>query len=311
MISVVRPRPALRALFGTLALVALLAGCAMPTLPEPPEHMRPRTEDIELGQTFRETRTDRHMTIFRFRAQTGTPVTITVRSEAGHPLSLDVYNGVYAFGRQMLIPIASDSGRAWDPKTRQLVPNAHPNGPHAEVMGVLPANKPGEYSFTVSSVEMGALLKPFSVTLSPGLVPAADILTVPEPVAGSAGQFMSPFTEDNTVAPWVRKGAAAGVVANVGSAIGSMAASSSDNVFLALAGAVIGEVAGKGLAIEAMGGWETIKAESDLSFNSMRDMAIYLHANNAGHRDYQRVLQATYLLYPELQQELAQLSPRF
>jgi hypothetical protein len=138
----------------------------------------------------------------------------------------------------------------------------------------------------------------------PQLAPPAA-LKAPEPIVGNTGKFMSPFTEDGTVAPWVEKGRNASAGANVGGFIGAQAgAKLTENIpFVGgLLGQKIGESAGRSIALKMVGGEEYIKSTSDLSFDTVNDMAVYMYVKNSSHKDYAAVLDLTQKIYPELRQ---------
>lgn len=161
----------------------------------------------------------------------------------------------------------------------------------------------------LASVLSGCVQAPASQSaISQDAISQAATVTSVEPIYGNTGEFMCPFTEDGTVTAWVEKGMTASIGANVGGAVGSYAgAKAMENVpFIGgFLGRKAGSSAGRNLAISAAGGWDFIKANSDLSFNSLEDMARYMLANNATHPQYADVLKATYGIYPELQQSMA------
>lgn len=139
------------------------------------------------------------------------------------------------------------------------------------------------------------------------IIPASE-MTAPEPIYGNTGKYLSPFTEDNTVAPWVEKGMSAAAAASVGGALGSYAGQKAlEQVpFIGgMLGNAAGKAAGREIAINAAGGWEFIKESSDLSFDSLEALARYIYVNNSTHPQYAEVLKATYGIYPELQQTMA------
>lgn len=67
-------------------------------------------------------------------------------------------------------------------------------------------------------------------------------------------------------------------------------------------GATVGKAIGRSIAIESIGGMEFIKKTSDLSFNSLQDMSVYLYAKHSKHPHYKAALDATFQVYPDLQQ---------
>jgi hypothetical protein len=40
-----------------------------------------------------------------------------------------------------------------------------------------------------------------------------------------------------------------------------------------------------------------------MSFNSVRDLALYMYVRNSTHKDFQQALELTQQIYPELKQE--------
>jgi hypothetical protein len=130
-------------------------------------------------------------------------------------------------------------------------------------------------------------------------------LTAPEPIVGNTGRYLSPYTEDGTVALWVEKGQAAGAGASVGGFVGAQAgAKLAENIpfFGAMLGKSLGESAGRAMALQMVGGEAFMRQHSDLSFNSVRELALYLYVTNSGHKDFAKVLELTQQIYPELQQ---------
>lgn len=277
-----------------LAAAALTAGCAsQPQIPdnlwiEMPAHM---IEGIAVGQTLQGS----GMRGYRFEAEHGRTDTITVRS-TGADTTIGLHHAArYKADRSQDNTIAVDFSGGGQ------FGRFDPNGPHSEIVVTLPPDEDGVYYIWQSAMDSG-----FSITLSDGAVPAEDILHLPQPILGNTGKFMSPFTEDGTVAPWVEKGMVATVGSNVGRALGSLAAraDSSSSLPLAVVAGLAGGAAGRQMAIQAAGGWQFIKDNSDLSFDDITDMARHLHYRNAKHPQYDRVLEATYGIYPELAQAM-------
>jgi hypothetical protein len=54
--------------------------------------------------------------------------------------------------------------------------------------------------------------------------------------------------------------------------------------------------------IESAGGLEAVKSTSNLSFRSLDDMAVYLHAKCDRHQNYSDMVTAAVVLYPDLAQ---------
>lgn len=138
---------------------------------------------------------------------------------------------------------------------------------------------------------------------APRMAPPQAI-QAPAPIVGNTGKFMSPFTEDGTVAKWVEKGRAASAGANIGGFVGAQAgAKLAENIpFVGgFIGQKVGETVGREIAINMVGGEAFIRETSDLSFDNIEDMALYMYAKNSTHKDYAQVLDLTQKIYPDLQ----------
>lgn len=130
-------------------------------------------------------------------------------------------------------------------------------------------------------------------------------VTAPEPIQGNSGQFMSPYTSDGVVAEWVDRAVNVKMGASIGKTALSFAGQKAmENVpFVGgMLGSAVGDAAGRAVAIEASGGMDFITSTSDLSFNSVDDLAVFLFANHSQSADFQKVLEATWAIYPPLQQ---------
>ncbi len=146
-----------------------------------------------------------------------------------------------------------------------------------------------------------------SVIFTSGCVtplPAPTQVRIPKPIQGNSGRYMSPYTSDETVAPWV----AAGMKARLGSAVGKTVGAIAGRELLkqipfvgGVIGAKAGNEIGRRIAIKAAGGMEKIKEQSDLSFNSIDNMAVYMYAKFSAHPDYRDVYKLTSEIYPQLQ----------
>lgn len=139
---------------------------------------------------------------------------------------------------------------------------------------------------------------------APQLAPPASI-QAPAPIVGNGGKFMSPYTEDGTVARWVEKGRHAAAGANVGGFVGAQAgAKLAENIpFVGgLIGQKVGAELGRTVALNMVGGEAFIKETSDLSFNSVEELAVYMYVKNSAHKDYAQVLELTQKIYPDLLQ---------
>jgi hypothetical protein len=252
--------------------------------------------DIEFGQTIdgvfepmSEARlANRHLAnvhTYRFQAASQERITVTVRSggpditlvlnKGYRPHPLGVGTGAFAAGTEFTLK------------------------PHAEILGVVPKSKKGEFSIEVRSREPG----PYSVTLTQGFAPNLDLWAVPEPRPGSSGEFMSPFTTEGKLAPWMQRALIAG-----SSSTGRTLAESGVTY---LAGTQVAGVVDYAIeqhaTIRAAGGRAGIKADSDVSFDSLIDLALHLHLLYSNHRDYDEILAILYLVYPKIESSFAQV----
>jgi hypothetical protein len=132
-----------------------------------------------------------------------------------------------------------------------------------------------------------------------------DQLTAPEPVVGNTGKYMSPYTSDEVLAEWVDNAIKARAAGKIGGAIGAYAGTKAlEQVPLigGILGEKVGNKIGKEIAIKCAGGMDFICNSSDLSFNSLDDMAVYLYVKHSSHEHYQDALKASFGIYPQLEQ---------
>lgn len=127
---------------------------------------------------------------------------------------------------------------------------------------------------------------------------------VPTPVANKSGKYFAPYTADGQLAGWAQKAMSAqvgsAIGAKAGEKLGSAAASK-----IPLAGGLLAMGAkkkGKELgALAAVGGADFIKKSSDASFNTVQDLALYMHLKCAANPDYVKAFAATMAVYPDLE----------
>lgn len=129
----------------------------------------------------------------------------------------------------------------------------------------------------------------------------------PKPIEGNAGKFMSPFTSDGVTAEWVTKSMQVQASGSIGQAAGTLAAGELlKNV--PFAGMFAGDAVKAGaraLALKSIGGEEFLKTSSDLSFDSLDDMAKYMYAFHSSHSDYAKIVKATIAIYPGFEKAYA------
>ena len=133
--------------------------------------------------------------------------------------------------------------------------------------------------------------------------PPPETLVAPTPILNNSGEFMSPYTQDDVLAEWVDMAIKARLGSSVGQIAGVFAgqqASRRSPIVGGLIGGAVGRKIGRDLAIEAAGGMEHIRATSDVSFNDLNSMAIYLYVTYNGHEHYRQAISATMEIYPDL-----------
>jgi len=134
-------------------------------------------------------------------------------------------------------------------------------------------------------------------------LPEPTVVIAPEPIVGSTGKYMCPYTQDGVLAEWVDNAIQAKIGATIGWHAGTYAGQKAFEKVPFFGGflwGTVGEAAGRAIAIEASGGWDFIRSTSDLSFNSIDDMAVYLYVTHSSHEHYNDALKATFEIYPQL-----------
>lgn len=143
----------------------------------------------------------------------------------------------------------------------------------------------------------------------PLATPAQLVSVAVQPIEGNSGEYMSPFTSDGVLAEWVDKAVNAKMGAAIGGAIGTYAGAKLAEQIPFVGswlGQKVGNTVGREIALEASGGEEFIKESSDLSFNNLNDLAVFMYANHSSSEHYQDALDATWEIYPELKQTYMQ-----
>ncbi len=141
-----------------------------------------------------------------------------------------------------------------------------------------------------------------SVACSSAL-PSPDQLIVPVPLPDNTGKYMCPYTQDEVVSEWVDKAVVAAAGAKIGQFVGKEAGAKALEQIPFVGGWVggkAGEAIGRKIAVEAAGGWEFIRATSDLSFVRVEDLAVFLYARYSTNEHYKNVMKATEGIYPDL-----------
>lgn len=130
-------------------------------------------------------------------------------------------------------------------------------------------------------------------------------LVAPTPIKDSGGLYACPYTQDGVLAEWTDKAMHVGASASIGSAVGAYAGQKALS-FIPFVGGYLGEAAGnsagRAIALQAIGGEEFIKKSSDLSFNTVDDLSVYMYVNFSTNEHYSGALKATMEIYPEMKQ---------
>lgn len=124
-----------------------------------------------------------------------------------------------------------------------------------------------------------------------------------EPLTDGSGKFFSPYDEKGQLVGWAQKA----IGANVGAAVGAKAGEKAGNMLAAkvpFGGLLAGAAKKKGKelgALTAVGGSEFVKSSSTLSFETLDELALYMHGHFAGNTDYIKGLAAALAIYPDLE----------
>jgi hypothetical protein len=123
----------------------------------------------------------------------------------------------------------------------------------------------------------------------------------PKPIEGSSGKYMSPFTSDGVTAEWVTKSMKVEASGKIGQAAGTIAAEHllSNVPFAGMFAGDASKKLARAMALKGIGGEEFLKSSSDLSFDSLDDMAKYMYAFHSSHEEYAKIVKATIAIYPD------------
>ena len=133
-----------------------------------------------------------------------------------------------------------------------------------------------------------------------------DQMVAPKPILGNSGKYMCPYTQDGVMAEWTDKAINAKIGSKVGAMTGTYTGQKAFEKVPFVGGVIgshVGEAVGRKVAIESAGGMDYIKKKSDLSFNDIGDMSVYLYVKHSNHPHYQNALDAAMEIYPELKKE--------
>ena len=149
----------------------------------------------------------------------------------------------------------------------------------------------------------GLLLAASMLSACVAPLPPPEQVLAPPPILNNSGEFMSPYTQDGVLAPWVDKAINVKLATTVGATAGSLIAQHAMGQ-IPFVGGILGGMAGdavaRSIAIQAIGGEDYLKSTSDISFHNLNDMSVYIYAKNSHHPAYADALSATMEIYPDL-----------
>ncbi len=130
----------------------------------------------------------------------------------------------------------------------------------------------------------------------------------------NAGRYMSPWTSDGVLAEWVNMTIDTQVGEAAGGAVGAVAGAAAGRRALrnvpgggflgGMVGAQAGKATGREIALQAAGGMDHVRATSDMSFDSLEDMARYLRAMHGNDPNFNDAINAANRIYPGLKDAL-------
>lgn len=128
-------------------------------------------------------------------------------------------------------------------------------------------------------------------------------IVAPTPAAGTKGKYFLPYMAEGQLTEWATKTFSTQVGAALGAKAGEEAGKhlASKVPFGGLASGLMKKKGKEMGAVAAIGGAEFIKKTSTVSFNSLDDLAVYMHVKHGGSGDYAQALAAAMAIYPSLE----------
>jgi len=135
--------------------------------------------------------------------------------------------------------------------------------------------------------------------------PSPQQVKIPQPIMDNSGKYLCPYTQDGVMAEWTDKAIGVGASGAVGGAVGAYAGAKLLEQ-VPFVGGWLGQKAGNALgreiALKSAGGEEFMKETSDISFNTVNELSVYMYAKFSGHEHYQDALKSTMEIYPDMKQ---------
>jgi len=131
----------------------------------------------------------------------------------------------------------------------------------------------------------------------------AGNVAAPKPANGTKGKFFLPYTAEGQLTEWATKTFSTQVGAALGAKAGEEAGKhlASKVPFGGLASGLMKKKGKEMGAVAAIGGTEFIKKTSSVSFNSLDDLAVYMHVKHGSSGDFAQALAAAMAIYPSLE----------
>lgn len=126
-------------------------------------------------------------------------------------------------------------------------------------------------------------------------VPEPDQVTIPTPIAGNSGEFMSPYKADGSLTEWADNWVKARVGASVGTKAGAALMGG-----VPFFGDTLARKTGAAFAMKIVGGEEFMKKTSDLSFNNLDNLIVYIYAKHSTEASYSRAFEVVSEIYTDV-----------
>lgn len=152
-------------------------------------------------------------------------------------------------------------------------------------------------------VVLGALL--FLSACGPKAPPPIGSIVTPTPILDNSGEYMCPFTQDEVMAEWTDNAVNAKMGSAIGGTLGAYAGAKALEQIPFVGGFIgnkVGKSIGRKIAVESAGGEEFIRETSDISFNNLDDMAVYMYIKFSHLQHFPEALDAAMEIYPDLKE---------
>lgn len=155
------------------------------------------------------------------------------------------------------------------------------------------------HASSIADVAKAQLVLNAVIALASQFQTASGPLTPPTPIAGTTGKFVLPVNAVGEPTEWAQKSLNAEIGALIGEKAGEQAGKAvASHVPMGGLLSMAAKKKGKELgAITAIGGMDYIRRTSSLSFDSLDDYAVYLHATQAN----REAVAAAIAVYPKLE----------